>query len=74
VSLSRDSKAERKLKALRRAEFSLKQKFERIDFEIDVLFPEIDALKAGKSVLGLESGSVFDLRIVDTAPPVDDGH
>ncbi len=63
MSLSRDSKQERKLKAFRRAQFSLKQRLERIDFEEDVLIPEIEALKAGKSVLGLPEGTVFDIRI-----------
>ena len=63
VSLSRDSKQERKLKAFRRAQFSLKQRLERIDFEEDVLITEIEALKAGKSVLGLPEGTVFDIRI-----------
>ena len=49
--------------ALRRAEFRLKQRFEYIDWEDDVLFPEIDALKAGRPVLGLEAGAVFDLQV-----------
>lgn len=65
MSLSRDSRQERKLKALRRAQFRLKQNFERIDFEEDVLLPEIEALKAGKSVLGLPEGAAFDIRIED---------
>ena len=63
MSLSRDSRAERKLKAVRRAQFRLKQAIERIDFEEDVLMPEIEALKSGKSVLGLEDGVAFDIRI-----------
>ena len=61
--LSRDSRAERKLKALRRAQFRLKQNFDRIDWEEDVLMPEIEAMKSGKSVLGLDAGSAFDIRI-----------
>jgi hypothetical protein len=65
VSLSRDSRSERKLKALRRAQFRLKQNFERIDWEEDTLLPEVQALKAGKSVLGLEAGSAFDIRFED---------
>ncbi len=63
MSLSRDSKQERKLKAFRRAQFSLKQRLERIDWEEDTLIPEIEQLKAGKSVLGLPEGTVFDIRI-----------
>ena len=63
MSLSRDSRQERKLKAMRRAQFRLKQSFERIDWEEDVLLPEIEALKAGKSVLGLSEGAAFDITI-----------
>jgi hypothetical protein len=65
VPLSRDSRTEKKLKALRRAEFRLKQRFEFIDWEEDVLYPEIDALKSGRPVLGLEAGAVFDLQVDD---------
>jgi predicted metalloprotease len=63
--LSRDSRAERKLKALLRAQFRLKQALARIDFEEDVLLPQIEALKSGKSVLGLPEGAAFDIQIVD---------
>lgn len=62
--LSRDSRQERKLKAILRAQFRLKQNFDRIDFEEDVLLPEIEKLKSGKSVLGLDAGTAFDIRIV----------
>jgi hypothetical protein len=61
--LSRDSRAERKLKAVRRAQFRLKQSLERIDFEEDILLPEIEALKSGKSVLGLPDGVAFDIQV-----------
>jgi hypothetical protein len=63
--LSRDSRTEKKLKSLRRAEFRLKQRFEYIDWEEDFLYPEIDALKSGRPVLGLEAGAVFDLQVGD---------
>ena len=62
-SLSRDSRQERKLKAVRRAQFALKQRLEKIDWEEDELLPEVMALKAGNSVLGLDAGSAFDIRI-----------
>jgi hypothetical protein len=65
MSLSRDSRQERKLKAFRRAQFALKQRLERIDWEEDVLIKEVEKLKAGASVLGLPAGSVFDIRIDD---------
>jgi hypothetical protein len=64
VSLSRDSRAERKLKAVRLAQFRLRQRLEMIDWTEDVLLPEIEALKSGKSVLGLPEGSTFDIEIV----------
>jgi hypothetical protein len=63
LALSRDSRQERKLKAFRRAQFRLKQSLERIDWEEDVLMPEIEALKGGRSVLGLPEGAAFDITI-----------
>ena len=63
MPLSRDSRTEKKLKALRRAEFRLKQQFEYIDWTEDTLYPEIEALKAGRPVLGLEAGALFDLEV-----------
>ena len=74
MSLSRDSRQERKLKALRRAQFRLKQALERIDWEEDTLIPEIEALKANKSVLGLPEGAAFDIQIVDDASPDQTSH
>jgi hypothetical protein len=68
MPLSRDSRSERKWKAYRRAEFRLKQNFERIDWEEDVLMPEIEALKSGKSVAQLPAGAAFDLEMVDEDP------
>lgn len=65
MSLSRDSRVERKLKAFRRAQFRLKQALQRIDWEEDVLTPEIEALKSGRSVLGLPEGAAFDITIED---------
>ena len=59
MSLSRDSRQEKKLKALKRAQFALKQRFERIDFEEDVINPLIEDYKAGKPVLGLPAAAAF---------------
>ena len=53
---------------MKRAQFALKQRFERIDFEEDVLHPLIEDYKAGKSVLGLPAGAAFDMEIVDENP------
>jgi hypothetical protein len=61
MSLSRDSRAERKLKAFRRAQFRLKQNLERIDWEEDVLMKEVAALKSGDAVLGLPPGKVLEI-------------
>lgn len=68
MSLSRDSRQERKLKAIRMAQHRLKQRLETIDFLEDELLPEIEALKAGRSVLGLEAGTAFNIEIVDEDP------
>ena len=67
MSLSRDSRTERKLKAVRRAQFALRQRLEKIDFEEDVLLPEIEALKSGKVVLGLPEGQAFDIQVANDA-------
>jgi hypothetical protein len=49
---------------VRRAQFRLKQALERIDFEEEVLMPEIEAMKSGRSVMGLPEGAAFDIQIV----------
>ena len=72
--LSRDSRQERKLKAFRRAQFRLKQQFEYIDWIEDVLQPEVEALKSGKSVLGLPDGAAFDLVIDANSDPATTDH
>jgi len=63
LSLSRDSRQERKLKAIRMAQWRLKQRLETIDFLEDELQPEIEKLKSGQSVLGLPDGVAFDIVI-----------
>lgn len=68
MSLSRDSRNEQKLKAIRLAEFRLRQRLEMIDWREDVLLPEIEALKSGKSVLGLPDNVAFDIVIEDETP------
>ena len=74
MSLSRDSRQEKKLKAVRRAQFGLKQRLERIDWEEDFLYPEVERLKSGKSVLGLPEGVAFDIQVEDenTSQPATD--
>jgi hypothetical protein len=65
MSLSRDTRQEKKLKAFRRAQFRLKQRFEYIDWEEDVLIPEVEALKSGREILGLDAGAAFDIQMGD---------
>ena len=67
MSLSRDSRQERKLKLFLRTQFRFKQGIERIDWEEDVLLPEVEKLKSGGSVLGLPEGMAFDIQVVDSA-------
>lgn len=62
--LSKDSRSERKWKLWRRTQFRFKQGCERIDFEEDVLGPEIAAMKAGKPVGQLPENAAFDIEIV----------
>ena len=64
MPLSKDSRSERKWKLWRRTQFRFKQGLERIDFETDILEPEIEAMKAGKSVAGLPENAAFDIEIV----------
>jgi hypothetical protein len=65
LALSRDSRTEKKLKAFRRAEFRLKQRFDYIDWEEDFLYKEIEAFKSGAPILGLDAGAVFDMQVGD---------
>jgi hypothetical protein len=69
VSLSRDSRQEKKLKAIRLAQHRLGQRLQTIDWYEDVLLPEIEALKSGRPVLGLPEGVAFDIQVVDDATP-----
>ena len=68
MALSRDSRQVSQLKAIRMAQHRLRQRLETIDFVEDVLNPEVEALKAGKSVLGLDAGSAFDIQIITDEP------
>ena len=65
MSLSRDSRQERKWKAVRWAQHRLKQRLETIDWQEDVLLPEVEALKSGRPVAGLPAGTAFDIQVVD---------
>lgn len=51
------SREERKWRAARRAQLSLKHALERIDYAIDVIEPEIQALRAREKELELAEDS-----------------
>lgn len=68
MALSRDSRNERKLKKIRRAEFSLKQALERIDWEEDVLLPEILEFQGKAQLPELPSESIITVEYTDAAP------
>ena len=65
MALSRDTRNERKLKAIRRAEFALKQRLERIDWEEDVLLPEILEFQGKAQLPELPSESIIQVEYVD---------
>lgn len=71
MSISRDSRNERKLKAVRRAEFALRQRLERIDWEEDVLLPEVNEFKAQARLPELPKETILTVEweADDDAPP-----
>ena len=70
MALSRDTRNERKLKAIRRAEFALRQRLERIDWEEDVLLPEILEFQGKAQLPELPSESIIDVQYVEATPNV----
>lgn len=63
--LSRDTRNEKKLKAIRRAEFRLRQTLERIDFEEDVLLPEINEFKAKAQLPELPTETIIEVSFAE---------
>lgn len=59
--LSRDTRNLRKLKAIRRAEFALKQRLERIDWEEDVLLQEVAEFQSKARLPELPSEQIIDI-------------
>ena len=55
---------ENKLKAIRRAQWRLKQRLETIDWELDVLLPEVEEHKAS---LGAGKERTYELEAGDEA-------
>jgi hypothetical protein len=62
----RETRNEKKLKAIRRAEFALKQRLERIDWEEDTLLPELNEFKAKAQLPALPSEAIVEVDFGDT--------
>lgn len=69
--LSRDSRNEKKLKAVRRAEFALRQRLERIDWEEDLLLPEVNAFKARAQLPELPNETIVSVTFEAVDDPRD---
>lgn len=68
MGLARDPRNLRKLKAIRRAEFALKQRLERIDWEEDELNKEIAEFEARAQLPELPSEAIIHVEYVDVEP------
>jgi hypothetical protein len=62
----RETRNEKKLKAIRRAEYALKQRLERIDWEEDSLLPELNEFKAKAQLPELPSEAIVEVDFGDT--------
>jgi hypothetical protein len=69
--LSRDTRNEKKLKAVRRAEFALRQRLERIDWEEDELLPEVTAFKARAQLPELPNETIVSVTFESVDDPGD---
>jgi hypothetical protein len=49
-------------------QFAYLQRCQRIDFEEDVLGPEIEAMKSGKRVAEMPPQALFEVEFVDETP------
>ena len=65
MGLARDTREVKKAKAFMRAQFSLRQRFERIDYEEDVVIPTVNEIVAGRKHFELEAGEGFLLKEED---------
>lgn len=69
--LSRDTRNEKKLKAVRRAEFALRQRLERIDWEEDELLPEVNSFKARAQLPELPNETIVSVTFESADDPGD---
>lgn len=60
--IARDARNAKKLKAIRRAEFALKQRLERIDWEEDVLIPEVNEFSGKAQLPELPSETIIEVE------------
>lgn len=67
MSLSRDTRNEKKLKAVRRAEFALRQRLERIDWEEDELLPELEDFRARAQLPELPNETIVEVHFEQVA-------
>lgn len=67
----RESRNEKKLKAIRRAEFALKQRLERIDWEEDVLLPQVEEFKSKAQLPSPPSETILNVEFLDDAEDSD---
>ena len=68
MALNRDTRNEAKLKAIRRAAFSLKQRLDRIDWEHDVLLPEVMEFQGRAQLPELPSETIVTVEYVTDVP------
>jgi len=62
----RESRNERKLKAIERAKFALKQRLDKIDWEEDVLLPQVEAFKSQAVLPEAPSETLVDVEVVSS--------
>lgn len=68
MSLSREPRNLKKLKAIRRAEFALKQRLERIDWEEDVLLQEVVEFEGRAKLPELPAETIVQVIYEDPEP------
>ena len=68
MALSREPRNVKKMKTIRRAEFALKQKLDRIDWEEDVLQPEIMEFQGKAQLPEIPSESIVSVEYVTVVP------
>lgn len=67
--LSRDTRNERKLKAVLRAKFALEQRLARIDWEEDFLLPRVNEFKAQARLPELPDETIVDITFESVDDP-----